>query len=200
MTVLAWWTEPGGGGRASVGMQPGEVRVTEPERSLEATGDVDVGTFEAFYRSTRGSTSAVVMALRGPRVGVEEVAQEAYLRAYRRWDRVAAMDRPDLWVHTVALNLAMSRLRRLGSEARAMARLSGRRQLVSASVEPSTEGFWQLVRQLPRRQGQAVALRYAADLPIADIAAVLGCAEGTVKSHLHAARTTLAELLDEDGP
>lgn len=174
--------------------------MTEPERLIDGVVDVDVGTFESFYRSTRGGTLAVVLALRGPRVGVEEVVQEAYLRAYRRWDQVADMDRPDLWVHTVALNLATSKLRRLASEARAMTRLAGRRQLALPVVEPSTDDFWHLVRQLPRRQGQAVALRYAADLPVADIAAVLGCAEGTVKSHLFAARQSLAELLDEDTP
>jgi outer membrane protein assembly factor BamB len=41
------------------------------------------------------------------------------------------------------------------------------------------------VRSLPRRQAQVVALHYLGDLPVAEIARVLGCAEGTVKAHLH---------------
>jgi RNA polymerase sigma-70 factor (ECF subfamily) len=59
--------------------------------------------------------------------------------------------------------------------------------------------FWSLVRQLPMRQGQVVALHYALDLPIAEIAVILGCAEGTVKVHLSRARAALAVLLDMEG-
>lgn len=172
--------------------------MSERERLVQQPAGVDVRTFEAFYRSTRAGTLAVVLALRGPRVGPEEVVQEAYLRAYRRWDQVSAMARPDLWVHTVALNLATSRFRRLATEARALSRLAGQRQPDTQTQESSPDEFWSLVRQLPRRQGQAVALRYAVGFPVADIADVLGCAEGTVKSHLHAARQTLAALLEEE--
>lgn len=170
----------------------------EPERLVERRSDAAWETFEGFYRATRSGTLAVVLALRGPKVGAEEVAQEAYLRAYRRWDEVAEMDRPDLWVHTVALNLATSRLRRLAAEARAMSRLGGRRQPDVPPVELEADDFWRLVRRLPPKHRQTVALRYAADLPVADIAAVLGCAEGTVKSRLHTARNRLADLLEEE--
>jgi RNA polymerase sigma-70 factor (ECF subfamily) len=51
------------------------------------------------------------------------------------------------------------------------------------------------VRSLPERQAAAVALHYLEDLSIADIAAVLECAEGTAKSHLHKARAALAQRL-----
>jgi RNA polymerase sigma-70 factor (ECF subfamily) len=40
-----------------------------------------------------------------------------------------------------------------------------------------------------------MALHYALDLPVADVAEVLGCAEGTVKVHLHRARAALADTL-----
>ena len=62
--------------------------------------------------------------------------------------------------------------------------------------------FWREVRQLPRRQAQVTALFYALDLSVADIAATLDCAEGTVKAHLFRARTVLAERLlpDEEAP
>jgi RNA polymerase sigma factor (sigma-70 family) len=51
------------------------------------------------------------------------------------------------------------------------------------------------VRALPQRQAQAVALYYLEDLSIQQTAAVLDCAEGTVKAHLAKARRTLARRL-----
>ena len=104
------------------------------------------------------------------------------------------MERPELWVQRVALNLATSRLRRLGSEARALARLGDD---VAPLTETFTqdESFWELVRRLPVKQARVVALRYAADLTVAEVAQVLGVAEGTVKAQLHTARQRLARLL-----
>ena len=153
------------------------------------------GGFEALYRAERARTLAVVLALRGPRVGVEEVVQEAFVRALQRWEQVSAMERPDLWVHRVALNLATSRLRRLGAETRALVRLGGRAATAALEMDAGAEDFWRLVRSLPRRQAEAVVLRYAADLPVVEIAEVMDCAPGTVKSHLHAARESLRREL-----
>lgn len=163
----------------------------------ETVGTADFATFYARHHT---STLAVVLALRGSDVPAEEIVQEAFLAAYRRWDDVAAMDRPDLWVHRVALNTATSRLRRLAAETRALARAAGRRDADMTSVAPLPDDdlrFWATVRRLPRMQRQVVALHYAADLPVADVAAVLDCPEGTVKSRLHAARERYAALIAE---
>ena len=64
-----------------------------------------------------------------------------------------------------------------------------------AMAEPDAD-FWAAVRTLPRRQAQAIALFYLEDLPVAGIAAVLGCAEGTVKALLHQGRRGLAARLE----
>ena len=55
--------------------------------------------------------------------------------------------------------------------------------------------LWRAVRSLPRRQQEAVVLRYVADLPLTEVAAAMGCAEGTAKAHLARARDGL-----QDGP
>jgi RNA polymerase sigma-70 factor, ECF subfamily len=164
--------------------------------ALVSVADAPATTFASFYAEHLASTLAVVVALRGPRVAAEELVQEAFLRAYRRWEEVGAMARPDLWVHRVALNLASSQLRRLAAEGRALVR-SGSRPVAgaeSASFEEA-DGFWRLVRMLPPQQARIVALHYAADRPVVEIAEVLGIAEGTVKAHLHKARARLGELL-----
>jgi RNA polymerase sigma-70 factor, ECF subfamily len=152
--------------------------------------------FEAFYADHVATTLAVLLALRGPRVTAEELVQEAFVRAYRRWDEVGVMARPDLWVQRVALNLASSQLRRLAAEGRALVRSTEARPAEAETADfEAAEGFWRLVRRLPPHQARVVALHYAADRSVAEIADVLGVAEGTVKAHLHKARTRLTQLL-----
>ena len=56
------------------------------------------------------------------------------------------------------------------------------------------------VRKLPARQRETVILRYYEDLPEAQIAKVLGCTVGTVKSQLAKARSSLADALGDLGP
>ena len=68
----------------------------------------------------------------------------------------------------VAANLATSALRRRLIEARALARVWAREEPALAELPVSGADFWRAVRSLPRRQAQAVALRYLEDLPVAD--------------------------------
>jgi len=56
--------------------------------------------------------------------------------------------------------------------------------------------FWRTVRSLPRRQAQVIALHYLEDLPVIEIAEILGTAEGKVKKHLYDGRQALARRLE----
>jgi len=56
--------------------------------------------------------------------------------------------------------------------------------------------LWQAIRELPRRQAQAVVLYYIVDLPVAQVAEIMGCREGTAKAHLDRGRRSLARLLE----
>jgi RNA polymerase sigma factor (sigma-70 family) len=144
--------------------------------------------FDDFYRAELPRLVALARGLCPPSLA-EDVAQEAMLVAYRKWRTVADLDRPDLWVRRVCANLAVSSFRRRMVEVRALARLAGRRE--PEPLSDATEELWAAVRGLPRRQAQSAALRFVYDLPIADIAVVLGCSEGTVKQHLSRARAAI---------
>jgi RNA polymerase sigma-70 factor, ECF subfamily len=158
-------------------------------------GQPPVRGFSGFYEMEYRRTLRIVYALCGSWSVAEEVCQDAFLRAYRDWDDIAQMERADAWVRRVACNLATSRFRRLMLETRAVARWAVRRGPEHAQELPGElDRFWRHVRRLPSRQAQAVALRYADDLSVSDVAEVMGCAEGTVKAHLHAARQRLAEM------
>jgi RNA polymerase sigma-70 factor, ECF subfamily len=153
---------------------------------------------ELYRREFRGLV-ALAYALSGSRSAAEELAQEAFLAAHRRWSRIAGYDDPVAWLRRVVANQAVSTIRRRVAEARALARLGGRRQLPDALPERD-EAVWRAVRALPARQAQVVALHYVSDQRVAAIAATLGCAEGTVKAHLHAARQSLARALAPAAP
>lgn len=154
--------------------------------------------FQAFYAGHYRDVAGLVYTLTGSWAAAEDLAQDAFVRVYRDWRRVGEFDRPDTWVRTVAVNLATSRARRLGAEARALARLHRRSVTEEAPLPDDAEAFWGAVRRLPRRQAQAVALHYHSDLSVADVATAMGCAQGTVKAHLHAARRALAAELSLD--
>ncbi len=151
-------------------------------------------TFEALYRREFPAVVALAYVLSGSRHAAEELAQDAFLAAHHRWDDICTYDDPAAWVRRVCANRSVSLIRRRVSEARALTRLAGRRALPE-ELPPDASSFWRAVRRLPGRQAQVVALRYLEDMAVAEIAVVLGCAEGTVKAHLHRARKTLAAEL-----
>lgn len=117
----------------------------------------------------------------GDRSVAEELAQEALARACRDWRRVRSHDNPGAWVQRVAFNLARSHFRRRRVEQRAQARLD--RAPEATSDDPADAiALRRAVAALPRRQKEALCLRYFLDLPIAEIAERLGCPDSTAKS------------------
>ncbi|MDJ0960746.1 MAG: SigE family RNA polymerase sigma factor [Acidimicrobiia bacterium] len=153
--------------------------------------------FADFYRAEWRRVLSLVYVLSGSSWGAEDIAQDAFLRAHRNWDEVGRYEHPGAWVRTVALNLARSRMRRAGAELRALRRWIGLQAVAFPELEPVSEEFWAAVRSLPQRQREAVALHYAEDRSVEDIAAVLGVSESTVKTSLQKGRASLARRFGE---
>lgn len=153
-----------------------------------------VDRFDDFYEAELRSCLALAYSLCGNRGLAEEIVQDAMTAAYQDWDRVRRMDFPGSWVRRTTANLASSSTRRRMAEARAVVRLSSQRQ-DDAVLPDSDEDFWRAVRGLPRRQAQATALRYGLGCTVVEVAEILGCAEGTVKASLHAARASISRRL-----
>jgi len=161
--------------------------------------DVSVASFRGFYERNVHGVLGLAVALTGDRPAAEDIAQEAFLRAYRDWSRVGTYDHPDAWVRKVASNLAMSRGRRVAAETRALVRARNQRPSEPAGMPDEDTAFWRAVRALPERQAQAVALHYVLDLSVEGVADVMGISAGAVKTHLHRGRTTLANTLGVEG-
>lgn len=171
--------------------------VADGDAVAASAGTAAVPSFDELFASEYRRVVGLALVLCGRRGVAEEIAQEAFTAAYRRWSRISHYDDPAAWVRRVAVNMATSVLRRRTREARAMARVALRRENAMEPALPDA-GLWDAVRGLPGRQARCVALRYVEDRSVAEIAAVLGIAEATVRVHLHKARATLAERLGEE--
>lgn len=154
-------------------------------------------SFDEFCAAQYKRLLRLAYGLTGSAGVAEDLAQETMLRVCKHWKRVALLDHPDAWARRVLVNLAMSRGRRLTSEAKGLLRLRGDRHNVAP---PSVEGVAVVdaIRKLPRRQAQAIALHYLDDMPLQDIAVVLECPENTVKTLVRRGRQALATMLREE--
>jgi RNA polymerase sigma-70 factor (ECF subfamily) len=151
--------------------------------------------FDVFYSASYERVRhAMVLTFRDPGLA-EEIAQEAFYQALRKWSTVSLLDHPEGWTMIVALNKGRDLHRRRARQA------ARRPLLVQASAHHSGEArvddqmmIATLLEGLSDRQREALLLRYISQLTVPEIAAVMGCAEGTVKATLHAALLKASHL------
>ena len=157
-------------------------------------------TYEEFADSRLGLLLRYAVMLTGDQHTAQDLVQDTMVRVQLNWRRVAASDSPDGYVRKMLTNQFID-LRR-GSWLR--------RVLLRAEPDPvravpfdhadesaERDRVWGMLAKLPRRQRAALVLRYYEDLPDADIAEVLGCAVGTVRSSISRALATLRTELVE---
>ena len=159
--------------------------------------DSDSADFDAFYLATVRRVVLYLYAAGGDRGDAQDLAQEAFARAWQNWGKVSGYEDPEAWVHTVAWRLMANRWRGLRRWLAAQARL-GPPEQVTGSPSPDRVAIVDALQRLPKPQRQAIALHYLLDMPVNDIAASTGTPTGTIKARLARARTTLAGLLNEN--
>jgi RNA polymerase sigma-70 factor (sigma-E family) len=116
----------------------------------------------------------------------EEVVQDAFVRTHRSW---AGVREPLPYLRAAVVNGCRS----LGRRDR-VARAHRPTPPPPASQEP--DEMWDAIATLPERQRAVVVLRYYADLPHGDIAALLGCPPATVRTALRRALARLRQEID----
>lgn len=133
----------------------------------------------------------------------EDLVQETLLRIARRWDRVRSMDRPAAYARRILVNLVIDggpqRSRRNAElEAGGDGDLQAQPDVDSVGafrkIDAVSELRWAL-GMLPRRQRAVIVLRYWEDLSEADVAELLGCSVGTVKSTAYRGLARLREVM-----
>jgi RNA polymerase sigma-70 factor, ECF subfamily len=169
----------------------------QPDRPATRIKDVpDSASFDAFYRAGRQRVHLFVFALTGNAAEAQDVVQEAYARAWQRWDTVGEYADPEAWVRTVARRIAVSRWRRARSGILAHQRLGP--PPPQRGPGPETVALVAALAQLPVSQRAAIVLHHLLELPVAQVALETGVPVGTVKARLSRGRRALAQLLAAD--
>jgi RNA polymerase sigma-70 factor (sigma-E family) len=136
----------------------------------------------------------------GERDLAEELAQETLIRACQHWPKVRDATSGSAWVHRVAFNLAKSQFRRRATMRRRLQRLDTS-ELVARNPDTALQvAVRDALAALPEPQRRALVLRYFSDLPVQQVATLMGCPANTVKTHTRRALEALrdAGLLSDE--
>jgi RNA polymerase sigma-70 factor, ECF subfamily len=150
--------------------------------------------FDDFYRAASPRLTRYAFAVCGDFGTAQDLAQEAFIRAWLRWHKLRNYDNPESWLRLIVTNMVTDRWRRLSARRKAWQRTGP-----VHPVGPPGEDAVLLaaaLRHLPLSHRRAVVLHYLFDLPLAEIAVETGASIGTVKSWLWRGRNELARLLN----
>lgn len=147
----------------------------------------ELSRFETTFRSVYPRAVALAARMLGDRQAAEDVAAEAFARALLRWERLDP-ERVTGWILRVTANHAIDVMRKRG------------RAPLPSTIDLEDDTTLRLalgaaLQRLPRRQREAIALRYLSDLSEAETANALGIATGSVKSHVHRGLASLRDQL-----
>jgi RNA polymerase sigma-70 factor (sigma-E family) len=184
---------------------PGPPLVERPAVELAELADdtaAYVGGFEAYVRDQGGRLARIAFLLTGDVHLAEDLVQTALSRLAPRWDRVTAQGHPTPYVRAILVNTATGwRRRRWTGEAPTSPLPDGRADDGPRALADGVDRRDELRRalgQLGARQRAVVVLRFYEDLPEAEVARLLHCSVGTVKSQAAKALAKLRVLIPDD--
>ena len=163
-----------------------------------------MAVFEEFYAAHASRLVKVAHSIVRDQHAAEDVVQTAFVKAYASWWRISRTNDPVAYARRMVVNAALAHLRKpsLRHEVPAPEPPEPSRMSADPTAATAASGggeMWTLLGLLPPRRRAVVVLRYYEGLSEREIAEVLGCRPGTVKSQASAALTTLRVYLGE-GP
>jgi RNA polymerase sigma-70 factor (sigma-E family) len=166
------------------------------------------GGFDEFVAARGQALLRFAFLLTSDRHHAEDLVQEALARTHNHWGRVERMHAPEAYVRKAIVREYLTWRRRKASGEAVLADpagVTGQLPLADWPVPPqfadpaglvvARAQMWTLLAELTRPQRTVLVLRFYLDLPDDEIAALLGCAQATVRSHAARALTRLRERL-----
>jgi RNA polymerase sigma-70 factor (sigma-E family) len=155
--------------------------------------------FTAFVRSRGERHLRMATLLTGDPDAAEDLVQASLLKLYRAWPRIDTSGEPDAYLRQIIVNTRRSWWRARWRQETPVPEIpetaagedAADRHAVGTQVR-------QALARLPRQQRAVLILRFCEDLPEAEVASLLGCSVGSVKTHAHrgirALRGSLGDL------
>jgi len=174
--------------------------------------DGDHERFGEIIRIYENRVFSIAWNLTGCRDDAMDIFQECFMRIFRALSSWKGKARFSTWLHRIATNTAIDFVRREARHQHKRVVTSGNEdmdreiELLAEGVNPLTPleelkrrelraRIFEAVSQLEGKQRECFILRYFADLPVSEVAATIGCGEGTTKRHLFRAREKMKALL-----
>ena len=158
---------------------------------------MDVGNLSELYHACYRRLVAQLYAFTTDVSEAQDVVQEAFARALARPKGLADVENPEAWLRTVAINVVRRRWRRRKVLDAIMLRDRPTVRLTEPAPEPERADLRAALARIPTQFREVIVLHYLADLPVDEVAAVLGIPVGTVKSRLSRGRAALAAMLGD---
>jgi RNA polymerase sigma-70 factor (sigma-E family) len=156
------------------------------------------GRIAAAYSEHAAALGKLAFLLTGDPRLAEDLVQEAFVRAFARFAHLRRYDALHAYLRRTVVNLAGKHLRRAKRERAYVAEEASALATTPQADVALREGLWIALRKLPHRQRAALVLRFYEDLPEREIARVLGCRAGTVKSLVHRGLASMREEMGGD--
>ena len=188
-----------------------------PSKSASVLGDYPRAAEEAIPRLLAehgGRLYGLGLRLCGSPEEAEELVQEIFLNAFRKWHQFQGQSQPTTWLYTIAARACTPKHRRRSGEPRHLLSLS---ELTSAdgatvpdlpSLEDDPERQWQrrelrsiiesALHEIPMNFRMPLILKDIAELSLAEVAEVLDLKPGTVKTRVHRARLAMRKVLSDN--
>lgn len=179
---------------------------TDLDQTFRHTLTGDAASVESLVHACYPAVYHLAVSILNDPHEAEDAAQEALLAAVMALDRYRGESSFKTWLYAITINTCRGHLRKRrmrGSITAALAMIlplsgSERSPEEAATRSDSDRRLWAAVDMLDEKHRLPILLRYAHELPVAEVAEVLGISEGTVHSRLHYAREKLQKLLTRD--
>ena len=166
---------------------------------------------QRLFRTHGPRIRALALRMCGRPADADDVVQDVFLQAYRKWSQFEGRSEPGTWLYTIAVRACRRHLRKRRTREARMPALSAvspfhdttvaeidpraREPFTGAQARESVRALEAAILQLPEAFRLAITLKDVLEMETEDVAAVLGVRPQTVKTRVHRARFTLRKTL-----
>jgi len=181
---------------------------TSPQNAVAVPWTSAGETVTALLKSHGAKLHGLALRMCGNAADAEDMVQDVYLQAFRKWHTFRGEANPATWLYSIAARSCKARLRRKGGTNRrvpAMSQLlpwsettvmrAAVREDATAERREAIERVQREIARLPEHLRVPTVLRDVLEMDTRDVAAALGIAEGTVKTRIHRARLALRKAM-----